>query len=168
MNSLSSSFFCIVSAGTFCIALAAGISGAQAQQLTATLESAPAVTYVAPAISKVANAPTENMVMTGHVANPSGPLPGAVVRLNGTDQRCVTDAAGNFHLRVPIQTSPVALTASYAGYLDESVSLDPTVSATIRLVNPKPVKVARKQQLKHYLRTARRQGRRNSRSVRRH
>ena len=61
----------------------------------------------------------------GVVQNKQGVLPGATVWLHGTRTIVVTNAEGEFELRVPADTKFVELTCSYSGLQDEVVSLAP-------------------------------------------
>jgi hypothetical protein len=105
-------------------------------------------------------------VLYGRVEGPTGALPGAVVRLTGSKQTTVTNAAGEFSLTVPVNSEPLAATVSYAGYADVPVVLSATEqNAAVRLTSPRIIKVSRKQQAKHYLKTAHRQIRRTMRRL---
>lgn len=64
-------------------------------------------------------------VVHGVVQNKHGVLPGATVWLHGTHTIVVTNAEGEFELRVPADTKFVELTCSYSGLQDEVVSLAP-------------------------------------------
>ena len=64
-------------------------------------------------------------VVHGVVQNKHGVLPGATVWLHGTHTIVVTNAEGEFELRVPADSKLVELTCSYSGLQDEVVSLAP-------------------------------------------
>ena len=64
-------------------------------------------------------------VVHGVVQNEHGVLPGATVWLHGTHTIVVTNAEGEFELRVPADSKFVELTCSYSGLHDEVVSLAP-------------------------------------------
>lgn len=104
------------------------------------------------------------ILFTGHVISPKGALPGAVVQIKGIKKVTVTDADGEFSLLIPRSKAPVSITASYAGFDDETVTVArDDRAATVELATPKTIKVARNQQLKAYLKTAHRQARRDLR-----
>ena len=111
-------------------------------------------------------APEEMVVLTGKITNPAGALPGAVVTLTGTKKMAVTNADGEFQFTLPAGGGPVQAVVSYVGYADESMTLDATAEATVTLRNARVVVVARRQQLKAYLRTARKQVKRSLKKVR--
>lgn len=105
-------------------------------------------------------------VVNGHVRSPTGPLPGAVVTVQGYPQHVVTNANGEFRLDLPAATAPLRLTASYAGFTDESVTLlTANQPVTVDLLHRQTIKVSRKQRLKVYIKTARRQVKRSLRRL---
>ncbi|GAB3304218.1 carboxypeptidase regulatory-like domain-containing protein [Hymenobacter humi] len=111
-------------------------------------------------------APAATKLFTGHVVSPAGILPGAVVEVVGTDLSAVTNAAGEFSLALPATTGPVQLLVSYGGFADERITLSPTdKSATLKLATPQPIKVARRQRMKAYSKTAQRQIKRTLRKL---
>lgn len=125
------------------------------------VNSATAAAVLAPAPIP-ANDPTEGkpatVLLTGRVLSPAGRLPGAVVTLTGTKLKAVTNENGEFNLSVPAGSATMSLTTSYAGFLDETVTLLPDAAPlTLSLTRPQAIKVARRQQLKAYLKTARKQ-----------
>ena len=61
----------------------------------------------------------------GVVQGQQGVLPGATVWLHGTRTIAVTNAEGEFELRVPADAREIELTCGYAGLLDEVVRLPP-------------------------------------------
>jgi hypothetical protein len=127
---------------------------------TARITVAPADTSI---VAPVAPA---TRVIYGRVESPAGALPGAVVKLTGTKQSTVTNAAGEFSLTVPMASGPVAATVSYAGYADVPVVLSVTEqNEAVKLTSPHVIKVSRKQQAKHYMKTAHRQIRRTMRRL---
>ena len=140
------------------------IEPARAQSSTSLLDSS-APGEAGPMAPRMAETPvTATRFLTGHVTSPAGVLPGAVVGVAGSRVRTVTNADGEFSLAVPAVDVPVQLTASYAGFADETLLVAPAdASVTVELLTPKVVKVARKQQLKVYLKTARKQVRRSLR-----
>ncbi|MDB5235116.1 MAG: hypothetical protein JWR44_2109 [Hymenobacter sp.] len=104
---------------------------------------------------------------TGRVVSPTGVLPGAVVKLVGTSQMAVTNSKGEFRLTIPAATNArLQLLTSYAGFADETVTFSPfEQGATVTLATPHVIKVARKQQLKAYMKTAHRQAKRSLRQL---
>jgi len=74
---------------------------------------------------EVGNKARTYKVVHGVVQNKHGVLPGATVWLHGTHTIVVTNAEGEFELRVPADTKFVELTCSYSGLQDEVVSLAP-------------------------------------------
>ncbi|MBD2766788.1 carboxypeptidase regulatory-like domain-containing protein [Hymenobacter sp. BT664] len=98
------------------------------------------------------------MVLSGKITNPSGPLPGAVVILTSTKQMAVTNAAGEFEFVVPAHSGPLRARVTYAGYADETLILNSSITkSTTNLSNAKVIVVARKQRLKAYRKTAQKQ-----------
>jgi CarboxypepD_reg-like domain len=61
----------------------------------------------------------------GVVQSQLGALPGATVWLHGTRTMVVTNAEGEFELRVPADARVIELTCGYAGLQDEVVRLPP-------------------------------------------
>lgn len=61
----------------------------------------------------------------GVVQGQQGALPGATVWLHGTRTIVVTNAEGEFELRVPADARVIELTCGYAGLQDETVRLPP-------------------------------------------
>jgi hypothetical protein len=148
------------------LTFALGLNTAQAQTGKAFASN---TAFVSAASS---NAPREvkkapaTTVFTGHVVSPAGALPGAVVAVVGTDLSAVTNAAGEFSLALPAGSAPVQLLVSYAGFADEKMSVSPTgQSATLKLTTPRVIKMARRQQMKAYSRTAQRQIKRTLRKL---
>lgn len=64
-------------------------------------------------------------VVHGVVQGTQGALPGATVWLHGTRTIVVTNAEGEFELRVPTTAKVVELTCGYAGLQEEVVRLAP-------------------------------------------
>ncbi|MBO2011868.1 carboxypeptidase-like regulatory domain-containing protein [Hymenobacter negativus] len=62
-------------------------------------------------------------VLHGVVQGKEGALPGATVWLRGTKTVVVTNAEGEFELRVPADTKTVELTCGFGGLQDETVRL---------------------------------------------
>lgn len=110
----------------------------------------------------------EEVVLAGKITNPAGALPGAVVILTATRQMAVTNAGGEFAFVVPASAGPLEARVTYAGYADERMVLDAAANgATVNLANARVVVMPRKQRLKHYLKTARKQTRRGVKGARR-
>ncbi|MDO7849992.1 carboxypeptidase regulatory-like domain-containing protein [Hymenobacter convexus] len=102
----------------------------------------------------------------GRVVNPEGALPGAVIKVVGTKEMAVSNANGEFSVLLPATSASVQLVVSYAGFADETVSVHPdSPDTTLKLASPQPIKVARKQELKAYLKTAHREARRSLRRL---
>ena len=112
------------------------------------------------------NEPVEKVMLVGKITNPAGPLPGAVIILNDTKQMAVTNANGEFEFVVPANAGPLLARVPYAGYADESMTLNAAAAeSTVNLANAKVIVVARKQQLKAYLKTARKEVKRSLKQV---
>ena len=141
---------------------AVSIASAQAQDVYATAAETVTPTQLATS-APVAEAPA-TVVLTGHVGTTAGMLPGAVVKLNGSQQMVVTDADGSFHVTVPANSGPLQATASYAGFDDEAITLGGTANEvsmkTIRIVATN-----KKGTLQAYKKTARKQAKRSLRKV---
>ena len=69
--------------------------------------------------------PTATKVLHGVVQGKAGALPGATVWLRGTKTVVVTNAEGEFELRVPADTKMVELTCGFGGLQEETVRLAP-------------------------------------------
>ena len=109
----------------------------------------------------------EKMVLIGKIINPAGPLPGAVIILTGTKQMAVTNADGEFEFEVPANAGALDALVTYAGYADEKMTLNASANeSTVSLTNARVIVVSRKQQLKRYLKTARKQVKHDLRQVR--
>ena len=111
--------------------------------------------------------PTETMVLAGKITNSAGPLAGAVVILTATKQMAVTNADGEFQFVVPASAGALDARVTYAGYADEKMTLNTTTTgeSTVNLANARVIVVARKQQLKYYLKTARKEVKRSLKQV---
>lgn len=110
--------------------------------------------------------PGGTSLLTGKITNAAGVLPGAVIILTGSKQMAVTNANGEFELKVPTNSGPLQARVTYAGYADELVMLNAGESAsTVSLTNAKIITVARRQRLKAYLKTAHKQVRRDLKKV---
>lgn len=68
---------------------------------------------------------TAYKTVRGVVQGQQGALPGATVWLHGTRTVAVTNAEGEFELRVPANAQVIELTCGYAGLQDEIVRLPP-------------------------------------------
>ena len=108
----------------------------------------------------------QRIVLTGTITNPAGVLPGAVIILTASKQMAVTNADGEFEFVVPPNAGPLAARVTYAGFADETMTLNTADASTVNLANATVVVVARRQQLKFYLKTARKQVNRSLRKVR--
>lgn len=121
-----------------------------------------AAPYGAPAVA----APAAPKTVNGRVEALHGALPGAVVRLASSNQTCVTDAQGQFRFTVPADAGPLAAVVSYAGYTDVSTTLAPgDAPSVVQLLTPVTIKVGKRQELKTYLKTARREVRHDLRQI---
>ncbi len=77
--------------------------------------------------------PAYSIVMGNVIsADDSSPLPGAVIRLKGTNQGTVTNEAGNFELKIPGDTS-ATLIAGFIGMDSREVRVLPGTDVRIRL-----------------------------------
>ena len=80
----------------------------------------------------------------GVVQDRQGVLPGATVWLHGSRTIVVTNAEGEFELRVPAEAQLIELTCGYAGLQDEVVRLPPVQALgsvyLLRAYTPKPTK----------------------------
>ncbi|MFD2719744.1 carboxypeptidase regulatory-like domain-containing protein [Hymenobacter monticola] len=118
---------------------------------------------------RTASSPREDgatRTFIGRVVNPDGPLPGAVIKVVGTKEMAVSNSNGEFSVLLPVTAAAVPLTVSYAGFADETVSVQPdSPDTTLRLASPQPIKVGRKQELKAYMKTAHREVRRTLRRL---
>lgn len=101
---------------------------------------------------------TGKIVLTGKITNPAGPLPGAVVILTSTNAMAVTNADGEFEFVVPANAGALQARVTYAGYADEQLTLNASAGeSTVNLTDARVIVVSRKQQLKKYLKTAKKQ-----------
>ena len=110
----------------------------------------------------------DKVVLLGKITNAAGPLPGAVVILTATKQMAATNAAGEFQFVVPASAGALQAVVTYAGYADEAMTLNAAADeSTVSLTNARVIVVARRQQLKFYLKTARKQAKRSLKQLRR-
>ena len=80
-------------------------------------------------------------VVHGVVQDEQGVLAGATVWLHGTRNIVVTNAEGEFELRIPADAKSVQLTCGYGGLQDEVVSLAPAQAlGSIYLLRTKTTK----------------------------
>jgi hypothetical protein len=70
--------------------------------------------------------PAATKVLHGVVQGKQGALPGATVWLRGTKTVVVTNAEGEFELRVPADAKMVELTCGFGGLQEETVRLAPS------------------------------------------
>ena len=114
----------------------------------------------------VKTAATEKVQLIGKITNPAGVLPGAVVILTATKQMAVTNADGEFEFEVPANAGSLDAVVTYAGYADEKMTLNAAAAeSTTNLANARVIVVARRQQLKFYLKSARKQVKRSIKQV---
>ena len=84
---------------------------------------------------------TTCQIVHGVVQNQQGALPGATVWLHGTRTLVVTNAEGEFELRVPAEATVIELTCGYAGLQDEIVRLPPVQAlGSVYLLRPHAIK----------------------------
>lgn len=141
-------------------AIAIGITPVQAQSrisdssnIFASVESA-GHAYSEPTVARA----TETMVLAGKITNAAGVLPGAVIILTANKHMAVTNADGEFEIEVPADSGPLQARVTYAGYADESIVLNAgEATSTVNLANATVIVVARRQRLKAYMKTARKQ-----------
>ena len=77
----------------------------------------------------------------GVVQGQQGALPGATVWLHGSRTVVVTNAEGEFELRVPSEMPVIELTCGYAGLQDEVVRLPPVQAlGSVYLLRPHAIK----------------------------
>ncbi|MET4076450.1 hypothetical protein ABIB44_003724 [Hymenobacter sp. UYCo722] len=108
------------------------------------------------------------VVLAGRITNPDGPLPGAVVTLLVTKQMTVTNSEGEFQFVVPASTRTLQAVVSFAGYADETLTLNTDdAEPIVTLSDEHKIPMARRQQLKFYLKTARKEANHDLREVRR-
>lgn len=82
--------------------------------------------------------PAATKVLHGVVQGKQGALPGATVWLRGTKTVVVTNAEGEFELRVPADTKMVELTCGFGGLQEETVRLAPSQAlGSVYLLRPK-------------------------------
>ena len=121
-----------------------------------------------PTPGEVTSPSEPTIVLVGRIANPDGPLPGAVVTLVGTKQMAVTNSEGEFQFTVPASARILQAVVSFAGYADETLTLNAENAESVAtLADEQAIPVARRQQLKFYLKTARKEAHRDLREVRR-
>ena len=100
----------------------------------------------------------EKILLVGKITNPAGVLPGAVVILKDSKQMAVTNADGEFQFEVPAAAGALKAVVTYAGYADEEMTLNAAASeSTVSLTNARVIVVSRRQRLKAYMKTARKQ-----------
>ena len=105
-------------------------------QLAYTRVARPIATSVDP---EEAAKPTATRVLHGVVQDRQGVLPGATVWLHGTRTIVVTNAEGEFELRVPADAKQVSLTCGYAGLQEEVMTLTPVAAlGSLYLLRAKP------------------------------
>ena len=81
---------------------------------------------------------TATKVVHGIVQDEKGALPGATVWLHGTRTIVVTNAEGEFELRVPADTKIVELTCAFGGLQEEVVRLAAVQAlGSVYLLRPK-------------------------------
>lgn len=133
---------------------------------SALAQSRPVRAAGLPNASAATAGPAKTLPLSGRVETEQGPLPGATVRLLGSGQTCVTNEAGSFLFAVPADAGPLAAAVSYPGCAEVSVTLQPTGPPTVVQMPTPVVTKADRKRLKPYLKTARRQTKRDLRQLR--
>ncbi|MFD2718032.1 carboxypeptidase-like regulatory domain-containing protein [Hymenobacter monticola] len=142
------------------LTFAAGLTS-QAQALASN------AAYTSHDLAVGADAPAEKMLLVGKITSPAGPLPGAVVILTSTKQMAVTNSDGEFEFTVPANAGALAAVVTYAGYADEKMTLNASAEeSTVSLTHARVIVVSRKNQLKKYLKTAKKQVKHDLKQVR--
>ncbi|MDB5269751.1 MAG: hypothetical protein JWP58_2791 [Hymenobacter sp.] len=155
-------FFYFIAALAFTFALGQASATAFATTDVATVAYGADSTTI-----KAAGSGPEKVVLVGKITNPAGPLPGAVVILTGTKQMAVTNADGEFEFEIPANAGALQAVVTYAGYADEAMTLNGAAEeSTVSLTDARVIVVSRKQQLKHYLKTAHKQVKHDLRQAR--
>ncbi|MGI4883378.1 MAG: hypothetical protein ACRYFR_00270 [Janthinobacterium lividum] len=127
-------------------------SPAQAQaQPAAPVASAAAVEAPAPG----------NVILTGRIDTPKGPLGGAVVRLVRTKQTCATNAEGLFFFTVPADAGPVAAVAAYDGAAEVPFTMQPGSPLIVIKMAPAKLTKANQKQLNARIKRAHRETKRS-------
>ncbi|UOQ97400.1 carboxypeptidase-like regulatory domain-containing protein [Hymenobacter sp. 5317J-9] len=93
-------------------------------QLAYTLVDKPVEVATDPVDEKPAAKPTYKLIH-GVIQGEQGVLPGATVWLQGSKTIAVTNAEGEFELRVPSDAKVVKLACGYGGLQEEVVTLAP-------------------------------------------
>ena len=89
-----------------------------------------------------------------------------MVTLTATKQMAVTNADGEFKFEVLANAGALDAVVTYAGYADEKMTLNAAAAeSTTNLVNARVIVVARRQQFKFYLKSARKQVKRSIKQV---
>ena len=121
-----------------------------------------------PTAAEVALPAEPTVVLVGRITNPDGPLPGAVVTLVATKQMAVTNSEGEFQFAVPASTRTLQAVVSFAGYANETLTLSTdNAESTATLADAQAIPVARRQQLRFYLKMARKEAHHDLREVHR-
>jgi hypothetical protein len=80
----------------------------------------------------------------------------------------VTNSEGEFQFVVPVGTRTMQAVVSFAGYADESLTLNADdAESAATLTDEQAIPLKRRQQLKFYLKTARKEAHRDLREVHR-
>jgi hypothetical protein len=166
------SFFGLFVAAVLTCALSVAASAQTPQNVATSEPVASIISTNEPVISAGGTAKTaesiKKIVLVGKITNPAGAAAGAVVILTATKQMAVTNADGEFEFVVPANAGALQARVTYAGFEDEALVLNAgAAESTANLSHARVVVVSRKQQLKVYLKTARKQVKRDLRKVRR-
>ena len=152
-----SHFFTTVTLGIFSLCFSAAFAQAQSR-----LSGGDAYAAIGPdAANRISSAGTpsaEKALLVGKITNAAGVLAGAVVILTGSKKMAVTNANGEFEMEVPANSGPLQAPFTYAGYADENILLNPGgATSTVTMANATVIVIARRQRMKAYLKTARKQ-----------
>lgn len=90
-----------------------------------------------------ASRPVAQSRIQGVVSGPKGPLPGAIIQVNGTTALTVSRAEGKFNLEVPNAGGTVMVTCTFAGLEDVVMKLPAnTTNAVIQFEKRMPITTA--------------------------
>ncbi|MET4076451.1 hypothetical protein ABIB44_003725 [Hymenobacter sp. UYCo722] len=121
-----------------CMLLLAGLPGRAQFAFNSATQPALAMAHPDPEESPKASA---YKTVHGVVQGQQGALPGATVWLHGSRTIAVTNAEGEFELRVPAEAQVIELTCGYAGLQDEVVRLPPVQAmGSVYLLRPHAIK----------------------------
>ncbi len=102
-----------------------------------------------------------NVILSGRIDTPKGPLGGAVVRLVHTKQTCATNAEGLFFFTVPADAGPIAAVAAYDGAAEVPFTMQPGGPLTVVKMAPAKLSKANQKQLNSRIKRAHRETKRS-------